>query len=49
MRVDGDLAFVHGLEQRGLCFGRGAIDLVGQQDVGENRAALEFEFLFDAE
>ena len=46
MCVDGDLAFVHRLEQRGLRLGRGAIDFVCQQNVGENRAALEFEFLF---
>ena len=46
VRVDRDLAFVHGFEQRGLRLGRGAVDFVGEQDVGENRAALEFEFLF---
>ena len=45
--VDRDLAFVHGLEQRRLGLGRGAIDFVGQQNVGEDRAALEFESLFE--
>src|SRR5579859_173870 len=45
VRVDGDLAFVHCLEQRGLRLGRGAVDLVRQQNVGKNRAALEFKFL----
>ena len=43
--VDGDLAFVHGFEQRGLRLGRGAIDLVGQQEVAEDRPGLEFERL----
>src|SRR5215470_5589660 len=47
MHVDGDLAVVHGFKQRGLRFGRGAVDLVGEQDVGEDRAALEFELLLD--
>src|SRR5579863_3872644 len=46
MRVDRDLAFVHGLKQRGLRLRRGAVDFVGQQDVGENRSTLEFERLF---
>ena len=45
MRVNRNLAFVHGLQQRRLRLGRGAVDLVGQQNVGEDRAALEFEFL----
>ena len=47
VRVDRDLAFVHGFEQRGLRLGRGAVDFVGQQHVGEDRAALEFELLLD--
>ena len=41
--VDGDLRFVHGFEQRGLRLGRGAVDLVGQQEIGEDGAGLEFE------
>src|SRR5258708_22252681 len=45
MRVHGDLAFVHGFEQRGLRLRRGAVNLVGQQHVGENRTALELELL----
>ena len=45
--VHGDLRFVHGFEQSGLRFRRGAIDLVGQHDVGENRAGLELELLLD--
>ena len=44
--INGDLAFVHGLEQGGLRLGRGAVDLVREQDVGEYRTALEFELLF---
>ena len=41
--VDGDLAFVHGFEQGGLGLGRGAVDLVGQQEVAEDGPGLEFE------
>ena len=37
----GDGPLLHGFEQRGLCFGRGAIDFVGQHQVGEDRARLE--------
>ena len=43
--VDGDLAAIHHLEQRRLRLGRGAVDFVGQNDVGENRAGLEHELL----
>ncbi len=39
------LALVHRLEQRGLRLGSGAVDLVGQQDVGEHRPGLELEAL----
>jgi hypothetical protein len=35
---DGDLAFLHHLEQRALHLGRRAVDFVGQQQVGEHRA-----------
>ena len=41
--VDGDLALVHGFEQRRLRLGRGAVDLVGQQEIGEDRPGLELE------
>ena len=41
----GDGAFLHGFEQRGLRLGRGAIDLVGQHQVGEDRAGLEAQSL----
>ncbi len=34
-----DLIFLHGFEQGRLRFGRGAVDFVGQQQVGEYRAA----------
>ena len=47
LAVDGDLRFVHGFEQGGLRLRRGAVDLVGQQDVGEDGAGLEFELLLD--
>ncbi len=45
LAVDGDLPLVHRLEQRGLRLRRGAVDLVGQQEVGEDGARLEFERL----
>ena len=37
-------AFLHGLEQGGLGFGRCAVYFVGKHDVRENRALDEFEF-----
>ena len=43
--VDRDLAFAHRLEQRRLRARRGAVDLVGEDDVREDRAALELEHL----
>jgi hypothetical protein len=39
----GDGALLHGFEQRGLRFGRGAIDFIGQHQVGEDRPVLEAE------
>ena len=42
--VDGDLRFVHGFKQRGLRARRGAVDFVGEHDVGEKRAGTEFKF-----
>ena len=36
--VDRDPALLHDLQQRGLGLGRGAVDLVGEDDVGEDRA-----------
>ena len=41
--ADGDLAFLHRFEQGGLRLGRRAVDLVGQNDVGEQRAVQELE------
>ena len=43
--VDGDLALGHGLEQGRLGLGRGPVDLVGDEDVGEHRAGPELEAL----
>ena len=37
--------FLHRLEQRRLRLGRGAVDLVGQQQVGEDRAGVKDELL----
>ena len=33
--VDGDLTFLHGLEEGGLGFGGGAVDFVGDEEGGE--------------
>ena len=41
--ADGDLALLHRFEQGGLRLGRRAVDLVGQDDVGEDRAVQELE------
>ena len=39
----GDLMLLHGFEQGSLGFGRGAIDFVGQDDVGEDGSFYESE------
>ena len=41
--VDGDLALLHRFEQGRLGLGRGAVDLVGEEEVGEDGAGLEGE------
>ena len=41
--VDRDLTFLHDLEQSRLGFRAGPIDLVGENDARENRAAVEVE------
>ena len=41
--VDADLTFLHGLQQGGLCLGWSAVDLVRQNDVGEQGAGSEPE------
>ena len=38
-----DLTLLHGFEQRALRFRRGAVDLVGEQDVREDRPLLDPE------
>jgi hypothetical protein len=43
--IDADLLFAHGFEQRGLCARGGAIDFVGQDDVGEDGSGFEIEIL----
>jgi hypothetical protein len=45
MLADGDRVLLHGLEQRRLHLGRRAVDLIGQDDVREDRAALGLELL----
>ena len=39
--VGRDLAFFHGLEQRALGLGRGAVDLVGEHQLREDRTRME--------
>ena len=41
----GDGALLHGFEQRGLRLGRGAVDFIGQHQVGEDGARLEAQRL----
>ena len=41
--ADRDLALLHDLEQRALDLGRGAVDLVGEEEVREDRAELGVE------
>ena len=42
--AEGDLALLHGLEQGALHFGRGAVDFVGQNEIGKNRPQLGRKF-----
>ena len=39
----GDLVLLQGLQEGGLSLGRRAVDLVGEQEVGEHRPAHEFK------
>jgi hypothetical protein len=41
--VNGDLTLLHGFQQRGLSLGRGAVDLVGQQQFAEDRTPRQGE------
>ena len=43
LAVDGDRALLHRLQQRRLGLGRGAVDLVGQQQLAEDRPARQRE------
>ncbi len=43
MAGDGDGFFLHRFEEGGLALGRGAVDLVGEDDIGEDGALLELE------
>ncbi len=43
--ADRDLPLLHRFEQRALHLGRGAVDFVGQNQVGEDRPFLNHEFL----
>ena len=41
--VNGDLPLLHGLQQGGLGAGNGTVDLIGQQQVGHDRALPQLE------
>ena len=41
--VGGDLTLLHGLEESGLRLGRGAVDLVGEDDLRHDRPLAELE------
>jgi len=43
LACDGNLAFLHGLQQGRLGAGAGAVDLVGHQELGKDRALEEAE------
>ncbi len=43
LAADGDRVLLHRLEQRRLRLGGGAVDLVGEDDLREDRPALKFE------
>ena len=43
LAADRDLSFLHGFEQCALHFGGGAIDLIGKDQVGEDRAFVSLE------
>ena len=47
-RAAGDRPLLHRFEQRGLGFRRGAVDLVGEHEIGEDRAGLEAQSLVAA-
>ena len=48
LAAGGDAFLLHGFEHGGLRFGGGAIDFVGENQVGKNGAVLELEFAFAA-
>ena len=43
MPLHRDLRLLHGFEQRGLGLGRGAVDLVGEQQIGEDGPGAKLE------
>jgi hypothetical protein len=45
LAAHGDTLLLHRFQQRRLCLGRGAIDFIGQNDIGEYRTALKLENL----
>jgi len=46
--ADGHAVFLHGFQQCRLSLGRGAVDLVSQNQVGEHRSGLKLQNLFTA-
>ena len=43
LALDGHLPLLHRFQQRALGLGRGAVDLVGQDQLGEDRAGMKHE------
>ena len=43
--IDGHLPFLHGLQQGRLGLGRGSVDFIGQEELGEDRARAKLEGL----
>ena len=41
--ADGDLFLLHGFEERALDLSGGAVDFVGEDEIGEDRAAVRGE------
>ena len=46
LRSNGDLAFLHGFQERALHFRRSSVDLISQHEIGKNRPFLHLETFF---
>ena len=45
LAINGDAAFLHDFEEGGLGFGGGAVDFVGEEELGEDGALADAELL----